>query len=116
MCGGLRICFTHSCCCAVARNTTAHAPPPLHTHARAQQLIILDAHARKQAEQAEFAAALAAALAERDGQGRALIQHYDKMHKHLMRGQGSVSVAGAAGQQQPEPASSEEQVHACASW
>lgn len=52
--------------------------------ARAQALI-LAAHARKQAEQAEFAAALAAALAERDAEGRALIAAYDQSHKRLLR-------------------------------
>jgi hypothetical protein len=49
------------------------------------QLIILDAHGRKKAEEAEFKAALEAALAERDAEGRALITAYDKAHKHVLR-------------------------------
>lgn len=49
------------------------------------QLEILEAHKRKQAEEADFKAALAAALAERDAEGRSLIAAYNKVHKHVMR-------------------------------
>jgi hypothetical protein len=62
------------------------------------QLIILDAHSRKKAEEAEFRAALAAALAERDEEGRALVAAYNSVHKHVMR-------AGTH-----DPAATEEQV------
>lgn len=64
------------------------------------QLIILDAHSRKKAEEAEFRAALAAALAERHEEGRALVAVYNSVHKHVMR----------AGTQ--DPAATEEQVGA----
>lgn len=66
----------------------------------ALQLEILGAHARKKAEEAEFKAALAAALTERDTEGRDLVAAYDKVHKHVMR------AAGAA----DDPAATEEQV------
>lgn len=55
------------------------------SHSFSLQLIILDAHGRKKAEEAEFKAALEAALAERDAEGRALIAAYDKAHKHVLR-------------------------------
>lgn len=63
------------------------------------QLIILEAHSRKKAEDSEFRSALAAALAERDQEGRAVVAQYDKVHKHVMR-------AGSDG----NPAAVEEQV------
>lgn len=68
------------------------------------QLEILGAHARKKAEEAEFKAALAAALAERDTEGRDLVAAYDKVHKNVMR------AAGAA----DDPAAMEEQVRCAA--
>lgn len=49
------------------------------------QLIILEAHSRKKAEEAEFRTALAAALSERDAEGRRIIAEYDRVHKHVMR-------------------------------
>lgn len=49
------------------------------------QLTTTSAHSRKKAEEAEFKAAVAAALDERDAEGRALIAAYDKVHKHVMR-------------------------------
>jgi hypothetical protein len=68
------------------------------------QLEILGAHARKKSEEAESRAALAAALAERDTEGRDLVAAYDKVHKHVMR------AAAAAGAAADDPAATEEQV------
>lgn len=48
------------------------------------QLVILDAHGRKKAEEADFKAALQSALAEQDAEGRALVAGYNKVHKHAM--------------------------------
>jgi hypothetical protein len=48
-------------------------------------LTTTSAHSRKKAEEAEFKAAVAAALEERDAEGRALIAAYNKVHKHVMR-------------------------------
>lgn len=92
--------FLCPACPAASLLGSPHTQPTCHT-----QLIILDAHSRKQAEQAGFQAALSAALAERDTEGRALVDTYDKVHKHLMR-QGAAATA-AAGQQLP---GTEEQV------
>jgi hypothetical protein len=47
---------------------------PAAVHPCLLQATILEAHARKQAEQAEYQAALDAALTERDAEGRALMQ------------------------------------------
>lgn len=49
------------------------------------QLVILDAHGRKKAEQAAFKAALAEALAERDQEARGLLVGYEKAKKMLLR-------------------------------
>jgi hypothetical protein len=49
------------------------------------QLVILDAHGRKKAEQASFKAALAEALAERDAEAKALLLGYEKGKKALLR-------------------------------
>lgn len=53
-------------------------PPPM-------QLVILDAHSRKKAEQAAFKAALSEALAERDAEAKALLLGYEKGKKALLR-------------------------------
>lgn len=49
------------------------------------QLVILDAHSRKKAEQAAFKAALSEALAERDAEAKALLLGYEKGKKALLR-------------------------------
>jgi hypothetical protein len=49
------------------------------------QLVILDAHGRKKAEQAAFKAALSEALAERDAEAKALLLGYEKGKKALLR-------------------------------
>jgi hypothetical protein len=49
------------------------------------QLVILDAHSCKKAEQAAFKAALSEALAERDAEAKALLLGYEKGKKALLR-------------------------------
>eukprot|EP00879_Flechtneria_rotunda_P020620 GHRR01021699.1.p1 GENE.GHRR01021699.1~~GHRR01021699.1.p1 ORF type:complete len:536 (+),score=232.58 GHRR01021699.1:130-1737(+) len=49
------------------------------------KLVILDAHGRKKAEQAQFQAAVSAAMSERDAAARALLVEYEKAKKQTVR-------------------------------
>jgi hypothetical protein len=49
------------------------------------QLVILDAHGRKKAQQAALKASLTEALAERDAEAKALLLGYEKGKKALLR-------------------------------
>eukprot|EP00775_Hariotina_reticulata_P009125 gene9125-9294_t len=49
------------------------------------KLVILDAHARKKAEHAQFQEALQAALADRGTQARALLREFERAKKHMLR-------------------------------